>query len=52
MSKNIKIACCLLGAMIGMGINAYFNKNTGGFEFAIAAYIGAATTNWIIGLVE
>jgi uncharacterized membrane protein YeaQ/YmgE (transglycosylase-associated protein family) len=52
MNKNIKIVCCVLGAGVGMVINAYFNKTTSAFEFAFAAVIGASITNWIIGLVE
>lgn len=52
MNKYIKIACCVLGAGVGMVINAYFNKTTGAFEFAFAAVIGAGIAKWIIGLVE
>jgi uncharacterized membrane protein YeaQ/YmgE (transglycosylase-associated protein family) len=52
MHKNVKLICCVLGAGIGMAINAYFNQTTGAFEFAFAAVIGAGITNWIIKLVE
>jgi hypothetical protein len=52
MNKNIKTVCCALGAGVGMAINAYFNKTTGAFDFAIAAVVGAGITSWIIGLTE
>lgn len=49
MNKTHRTICCVIGAVIGMIINTYFNKDTKAFDFALAAMVGAGVTNWIIG---
>lgn len=51
MNKNVKIICCLLGGVVGMVINVYFNQSPHAFDFALAALIGSGVTSWIIDTV-